>query len=94
MKAEQPKPSNEEPKFQIIPVKVDEFTYKPVRLTRRQINVYNLLKSGKRSVTELTNALGYADPRSYIRYLRDKGINVLDRCIQKQDVRFKIYWID
>lgn len=88
-----PKP-NEDYKFQIIDIKVDEFTYKPVRLTRRQINVYNLLKSGKRSVTEITNALGYSDVRSYIRYLRDKGINVHDRWIEKQDVRFKIYWID
>ena len=90
---QQPKP-NGDFKFQIIHIKVDEFTYKPVRLTRRQINVYNLLKSGKRSVTEITNALGYSDVRSYIRYLRDKGINVHDRWIEKQDVRFKIYWCD
>lgn len=88
-----PKP-NEHFKYQIIDIQVNEFTYKPVRLTRRQINVYNLLKSGKRSVTEITNALGYSDVRSYIRYLRDKGINVHDRWIEKQDVRFKIYWID
>ena len=68
MKAEQPKPSNEEEsKFQIIDIQISENIWKQVRLTRRQINVYGLLKSGKRSVTELTNTLGYSDVRSSIR---------------------------
>jgi len=94
MKAEQPKPSNEKSEFQIIDIQISENIWRQVRLTRRQINVYNLLKTGKRSVTELTNTLGYSDVRSYIRYLRDKGINVHDRWIEKQDVRYKIYWCE
>lgn len=94
MEPKQPRPNNEESKFQIIDIQISENIWKQVRLTRRQINVYNLLKSGKRSVTELTNELGYSDVRSYIRYLRDKGINVHDRWIEKQDIRFKIYWCD
>lgn len=91
---QQPRPNNEESKFQIIDIQISENIWKQVRLTRRQINVYSLLKSGKRSVTELTNTLGYSDVRSYIRYLRDKGVNVHDRWIEKQDIRFKIYWIE
>lgn len=64
------------------------------RFSARQKNVENLLSEGKHSVTEITIKLGYADPRSYIRYLRHKGVNVRDQWVQNKDVRYKIYWVD
>lgn len=64
------------------------------RITARQKNVENLLREGKHSVTDITIKLRYADPRSYIRYLRDKGVNVRDEWVEKKDSRYKIYWID
>ena len=88
------KPNNQESKFQIIDIQVNEFTYKPVRLTRRQINVYKLLKSGKHSAADISIKLGYSDPRSHIKRLIDKGIPVQSRWIEKHDVRFKIYSIE
>jgi ABC-type siderophore export system fused ATPase/permease subunit len=41
----------------------------------------------------MTFETGFADPRSYIRELRNRGINVLDEWIRKDDVHFKRYWI-
>lgn len=64
------------------------------KITARQKNVENLLREGKHSATDITIKLRYADPRSYIRYLRDKGVNVRDEWVQKKDTRYKIYWIE
>lgn len=66
---------------------------KPI-LSKRQKNVYELLRTGKHSVADITIKLGYADPRSYIRYLRDKGVLVKDEVVHKDDVAFKRYWIE
>ena len=63
-------------------------------LSKRQKKVFNLLLTGKHSVTDITIALGYGDPRSYIRDIRDKGITVNDEWIEKGEVRYKVYWID
>mgnify|MGYP000843915395 FL=1 len=63
------------------------------RFSVRQQNVENLLSEGKHSVTEITIKLGYADPRSYIRYLRLKGVNVQDEWVQNNNVRYKMYWV-
>lgn len=63
------------------------------RFSARQQNVENLLSEGKHSVTEITIKLGYADPRSYIRYLRHKGVNVQDEWVQNNNVRYKMYWV-
>lgn len=62
------------------------------KLTKRQQKVYNLLCTGKRSVTDITIATGYSDPRSYVKALRDKGIIILDEWVEKDDVKFKLYW--
>lgn len=64
------------------------------KLSKRQRRVHELLCTGKHSVTDITIKLGYADPRSYIRYLRDKGIHVRDETIQQDDVQYKRYWIE
>ena len=67
---------------------------KYTKLSAREQNVCNELKRGKRSATQLTIALGYCDPRSYIRSLRDKGVIVLDEWIKKDDTRYKQYWVE
>ena len=64
-------------------------------LSSRQKKVFDLLCTGKQSVTDITIALGYGDPRSYIRDLRDKAITVNDEWIDAGDgVKFKRFWID
>jgi len=64
------------------------------QLSKRQKKVFDLLCTGKHSVTDITIALGYGDPRSYIRDLREKSIAVNDEWIEKGEVRYKVYWID
>jgi len=64
-----------------------------VKLSKRQKKVFELLLTGKYSVTDITIALGYGDPRSYIRDIREKGITVNDEWVEKQDVRYKLYYI-
>ena len=63
------------------------------QLSKRQKKVFDLLCTGKHSVTDITIALGYGDPRSYIRDIRDKDITVNDEWIEKGEVRYKVYWI-
>lgn len=63
------------------------------KLSNRQKKIYDLLMAGKHTVTQMTFETGFADPRSYIRELRNRGINVLDEWIRKDDVHFKRYWI-
>lgn len=66
-----------------------------VKLSKRQKKVYDLLLTGKHSVTDITIALGYGDPRSYIRDIREKGIVVNDDWVKKDEgVKFKRYWIE
>lgn len=64
-----------------------------VKLSKRQKKVFNLLLSGKHSVTDITVKTGYSDPRSYIRDLREKGITIYDQWVKKGDARYKIYWV-
>jgi hypothetical protein len=63
------------------------------QLSERQKKVFNLLLSGKHSVTDITVKTGYSDPRSYIRDLREKGITIYDQWVKKGDARYKIYWV-
>lgn len=63
-------------------------------LSKRQKKVFDLLLTGKQSAADITIQLGYSDPRSYVRELREKGINVQDEWLQREDVRFKRYWIN
>lgn len=62
-------------------------------LSKRQKKVFNLLLTGKHSVTDITVKTGYSDPRSYIRDLREKGITIYDQWVKKGDARYKIYWV-
>lgn len=64
-----------------------------IKLSKRQKKVYDLLLTGKYSVTDITIKLGYADPRSYVKTLRDKGITINDQWEEKQNVRYKLYYI-
>lgn len=64
-----------------------------IKLSKRQKKVFELLLTGKYSVTDITIKLGYADPRSYVRTLRDKGITINDQWVEKQNVRYKLYYI-
>ena len=64
-------------------------------LSNRQKKVFDLLCTGKQSVTDITIALGYSDPRSYVRDLKEKGVEIRDEWIDAGDgVRFKRYWIN
>ena len=62
-------------------------------LSKRQRKVFDLLLSGKHTVTQMTIKTGYSDIRSYIKEIRDKNIPVQDEWVQKADIRFKRYWI-
>ena len=64
-----------------------------IKLSKRQKKLFKLLLTGKYSVTDITIKLGYADPRSYVKTLRDKGIPINDQWIEKQNVRYKLYYI-
>lgn len=64
-----------------------------ISLSKRQRKVRNLLYAGWFSAAEISIALGYADPRSYIRELREKGVNVLDEWIEDEETRYKRYHI-
>ncbi len=63
-----------------------------IKLSKRQKKVFDLLCTGKHSVTDITVKTGYSDPRSYIRDLREKGITIYDQWVKKGDARYKIYW--
>lgn len=64
-----------------------------INLSKRQRKVYNLLCTGWYSAAGVSIALGYSDPRSYIRELREKGVNVLDEWIEDEETRYKRYTI-
>ena len=63
------------------------------KISNRQRNVLNLLRQGRYSATDITIALGFCDPRSYIKALRDKGFNIMDEWIENEDTRYKKYWL-
>lgn len=66
------------------------------KLTRKQRNIYSILSNGnKHSVADLSILTHYSDPRSLIKTLRDKGINILDEWKEnaEKDGRYKVYFI-
>ncbi len=60
-----------------------------------QLRVYNLLlRGGSYSAADISIALGLSDPRSVIRGLRKKGVNISDKwCNSEHGGRFKRYFI-
>jgi|CZCB01.1.fsa_nt_gi hypothetical protein len=62
-------------------------------LSNRQRKVAKLLSTGKYSAADISIVLHFSDPRSYIRELQNKDLNVEDEWITYEDVRFKRYWI-
>lgn len=64
-----------------------------IKISIRQTKVLNLLRQGKYSAADITIALGFCDPRSYIKTLRDKGFNIIDEWVETDDTRFKRYFI-
>lgn len=63
-------------------------------LTSRELALMSLLSDGHAySVTEIANALYIGDPRSSIRNLRNKGVNICDYWAQSQEGRYKRYYI-
>ena len=79
---------------QIRDVNINVGDHKYTKLSHREQKVYDILKQSKKGVTQITIALGYSDPRSYVRSLRNKGVSVFDEWIRNKDVRFKVYWIE
>ena len=63
------------------------------KISNRQKNVLDLLRQGRYSATDITIALGYCHPASYIRTLRDKGFKIVDEWIEGEDTRYKLYWL-
>jgi hypothetical protein len=63
-----------------------------ISLSKRQRKVYNLLCTGKHSAADISIQLGYSDPRSYIRDLREKGVIIHDEWVENEDTRYKRYW--
>ena len=64
-----------------------------INISDRQRSVLNLLRQGRYSAADITIALGYCHPASYIRTLRYKGFNILDEWVENEDTRYKRYWI-
>ena len=63
-------------------------------MTRRRSRIRSLLEQRPMSVTELTVATGFCDPRSYIRYLRRHGVRVQDEWRHgSEGSRYKVYYI-
>ena len=62
--------------------------------TPRQQKLYDFLsQGGKYSVMDIANALYIGDPRSAIRDLRNKGVNVCDEWKNGVEGKYKLYFI-
>ena len=68
---------------------------KSLSLTVQERKVLNLLREGiKYSTTEISQRLWLADPRSVIRSLRNKGVQINDEWRKTSDgARYKVYFI-
>ncbi len=69
---------------------------KSLNLTVQERKLFNLLKEGnKYSVAEISKRLWLNDPRSVIRYLRNKGVPVQDEWRTSADgKRYKVYFLN
>lgn len=63
-------------------------------LSKREKNVYELLRSGKHTVRQIMLKTGYSDPRHYVRTLKQKGIPIQSEWIHSAtDSKHKRYWL-
>lgn len=63
-------------------------------MENRQMRLCDYLRTGKRSVIDIMTRLNIADPRSIIRDLRKKGVQVCDEWRKTtKGNRYKVYWI-
>ena len=72
-------------------VSIDKCTQKSLAFHQKRV----YLQSGKKySVADISAVLRLSDPRSCIRYLRAKGISILDEWVPSEHgSRFKRYFI-
>ena len=62
---------------------------------QKQINAILLLSDGnKHTAMEISFRLHISDPRSTIRDIRERGIDVKDEWCEENGCRFKRYWIE
>lgn len=65
------------------------------QLKKQEYIVFSVLISGGQWATyNVAESLNIPDPRSVIRYLRKKGLNVRDRWVRERGMRFKRYWLE
>lgn len=92
MKTEKQRPARQETQRGSI-INSDTGKVKP-KLSIRQEKVVKLLQSRKCSAADISIALGYSDPRSYVRDLKAKGLNIINQWLESDGVRYKVYWIE
>lgn len=65
------------------------------QLKKQEYIVFSVLISGGQWATyNVAESLNIPDPRSVIRYLRKKGLNVRDLWVRERGMRFKRYWLE
>jgi hypothetical protein len=68
---------------------------KPLFNSQITQKMYKLFLSGlKYTVVELTEILQTPDPRSHIRFIRNKGVNILDYWINSKNSKYKVYFLE
>lgn len=65
------------------------------KAAQKQVRAIALLSDGgKHTVMEISFRCRIGDPRSVIRDIRERGIEVKDEWIEADGSRFKMYWIE
>jgi hypothetical protein len=67
---------------------------KDIKLTPQEQRMYSfLLNGGQYSNKELMHLVSDRDPRSTIRFIRNKGYHIGDKWTSEDGTRFKLYFI-
>ena len=65
------------------------------KATQKQVRAIMLLSDGgKHTVMEISFRCHIGDPRSTIRVIRERGIEVKDEWVEGDGSRYKRYWIE
>lgn len=72
---------------------VEQLLQKLPNKQRKVLEIF--MQGGKYSVADLCIRTHFSDPRTHIRYLREKGINIADEWITNNqgDGRYKVYFL-